>query len=167
MAGTKGRSGGRNRKSDEQKKLEGTYRPDRANEDMPDYDSDAIVMPAELLTEAEQSYWAHYAPMLLRSKVMTEADVMSLVALCRENALYDKAVLNCEAVGEVYLNTQGNPAKHPWVQIRSQALSACTRLWGLFGLTPADRPRVKVVKEAGETAGQAEGNKFAGLRAVK
>jgi P27 family predicted phage terminase small subunit len=93
---------------------------------------------------------------------MTQADIVSLVQLCKETALYFKAckmIENLGAAGEVYLTPTGTWARNPWLMIRKQAFESSGKRMAEFGLNPADRTRVGIAK-----AEKSPGGKYGGLR---
>lgn len=153
---------GRKTKPTALKLLEGTARPDRINDEEPVYSSDDIVRPDEWLTEDEQQYWAHFAPKVISANVMTEADILALVQLCKETAMYMKACKQIDTEGEVFVGVNGELKRSPWVIIRKQSFEASAKHLAAFGLTPSDRTRIRAPRDGQKP----QGNKFGGVRAT-
>lgn len=151
---------GRKTKPTGLKLLEGTARPDRINDEEPVYSSGGIVRPDEWLTEDEQQYWAHFAPKVISANVMTEADILALVQLCKETATYMRACKQIELDGDVLVGAGGEMKRNPWVIIRKQSFEASAKHMASFGLTPSDRTRIRAPRDGQKP----QGNKFAGVR---
>jgi P27 family predicted phage terminase small subunit len=103
------------------------------------------VPPAELDGHvAAGAEWRRLAPLLLRARVVTDADRGALVALCLEWDRYLQATEEIRVKGMVIAAPSGYPMVNPYCSIASRALAACNRLWPELGLTPSSRSRVEV-----------------------
>lgn len=102
-----------------------------------EFESKAPKPPTTLSREA-RAEWNRVVPLLAEQGVLSEADRAGLVALCEAWAMHQAALaqsrktkwgtrLHREALGEIHRAFQR------WSQLAAR-----------FGLTPADRPRVKV-----------------------
>jgi phage terminase small subunit len=143
MAGVKGRSGGRNRKSAEQHALEGTHRADRHGplpETPPADVAPSPIAPPPGLVAAEREYWEYFAPLLHGAKLLTPADRQTLADYCRACVAVDersrrvrtefrRRVLDNQTARMLDAQLRG------WVQRK-------TALAGELGLTAASRTRV-------------------------
>lgn len=113
-------------------------------------------VPPKMLSRRARGIWKLMAPMLVKLKVLTEADHPALAFMCLQSAqaeeialaiakqgLFVKGVLRDstgKAIGEI-------PVINPAFRVQSQAIKE-VRGWLLeFGLTPASRSKVtKVVQ---------------------
>jgi P27 family predicted phage terminase small subunit len=109
-----------------------------------DFDVPPPEVAAHPLAAAE---WARLAPLLRRSRQVTEADRSSLIALCLEWGRYLDATTRVQTTGMVVQTPSGFPLPNPYLTIARQSLAACARLWPELGLTPSSRSRVHVPAE--------------------
>lgn len=86
-------------------------------------------LPLEVLRE-----WTEHAPRLLRLGLLTEVDGPALVALCTLQARQRQLI---------QLTTSDTPVSTSALVELSRELRG---LWARFGMTPADRSRVKIEK---------------------
>lgn len=103
------------------KKLRGETRPSRINADEPQPKIGAD--PPPWLTKAARKVWERLAPVLTETQVLTQADAIALSNLCELQAQLNKQA----KTGQVSGKLAGEIRQH----------------LGRFGLTPADRVRVK------------------------
>jgi len=119
-----------------------------ANEPQP-----AIVeaIPPEGLSEMARKHWAYFAPLLMRVRVLTEADHPALAKLCEESAILELAIKEIQLKGlfsekQLY-GRDGEPkgtipVLNPAFRIQAVASAQVNRLMVEFGLTPASRSKV-------------------------
>ena len=116
---------------------------------MPTTPEDFIEPPPELATDARGSAeWRRLAPLLQRSRTVTDADRASLIALCQQWSRYLEANGNVAVLGMVVRAPSGYPMPNPYIAIANKALGHCTKLWAELGLTPSSRTRVQTVADA-------------------
>jgi phage terminase small subunit len=115
--------GGSNRKSDAQKAMEGTFRPDRARATPePQALTEWPKAPADF-TEAEAAAWDRLGTFLLKLGTVCEADLLQAERVAQVGAMVDQARKN--------------------VTLKTTTLASLMRLEeklrASFGLTPASR----------------------------
>lgn len=133
-------------KPSEQKKLEGTYRKDRAatNEPKP-----KVIVPScpQWLTAEGKREYKRQAKMLIALRVMTEADRMALAAYAHEYSKWREAEEIVDREGAVLVGEKGGAYLNPWKNIASNHFKNMIKLMGEFGLTPASRTRIEAQPE--------------------
>jgi P27 family predicted phage terminase small subunit len=136
-------------KPTERKKLEGNpgKRPLNFREPaMPSAGEAFDEPPAELGTDiVAVAEWQRLAPVLRRSRTVTEADRGALVALCQQWSRYLEANRSVSSAGMVVRSPSGYPMPNPYIAIANRALASCVKLWAEMGLTPSSRSRVTTV----------------------
>ena len=148
MAGNSN-SGGRNKKPDALKKLIGTAQKCRINENSPKVSElTNISMPEDLiLTKGGEKIWNSLSAELTKAGILKVTDLQSFAVYCNAFALYIEMSLYIKKNGAVYSDNNGNPKKRPEVTIMFETLRVVNSYQGRFGLTPADRDRIKVERE--------------------
>lgn len=132
------------------KKREGTYRADRAPKREPKAPKGSPTIPPTIARDKiARECWRRLVPVLLRMRVLTRADSVTLEGLCRS---YSTAVRADDELLEkgMFIDTEygrrASPAvsvgRHAWAEVRRFALE--------FGLSPAARTRVEA--EADDSA---------------
>jgi P27 family predicted phage terminase small subunit len=122
------------------------------NEPTPDAPSDAFdVPPPELEGQTRAAdEWRRLAPILRRSRQVTEVDRAALIALCVEWGRYLDAQVKLLKTGMVVTTASGYPLPNPYLAIANKALQGCTRLWAELGMTPSSRSRVQLPPDASD-----------------
>ena len=128
----------------ELKKLTGTFRPDRANQEEPAGVACLPRCPSHLKGEARKT-WNRTGKALLAIRVMTAADWQALSMLCTCWARHVEAEAKILELGAVVRGATGGAVVSPWVHISQKAIEQCTKLAVELGLTPSARARVKIV----------------------
>jgi P27 family predicted phage terminase small subunit len=148
MAGNRN-SGGRNRKPRILKEMQGSLNVTRDNHPVPQVpEMLSMSMPTDLrLTEYGSKVWDQLAPNLVKAGILKETDIQAFAVYCNEYARYLKMAEYIFEHGETYMTATGNPSKRPEVSIMNEALKVVNSYQTRFGLTPADRDRIKVEKE--------------------
>jgi P27 family predicted phage terminase small subunit len=145
---------GRKPKPTEQRRLEGNPGRRPFNVAEPHLPAFAVSIPEELIPfPVAVTEWQRLAPMLGRSRQVTEADRAALTALCLEWARYLVALAEVARAGMTISTRNGYPVPNPHLSIATRALAACQKLWPELGLTPSSRSRVKVAEGAVSPAG--------------
>lgn len=119
----------------------GKRRINGAEPDLPSVDPFTSV-PSVLKDDRASAEWRRLAPMLSASKVLTEGDRASLIALCQQWSRYLDATEKAEAAGLIVKAPSGYPMPNPYLGVANKALAHCTKLWAELGLTPSSRARV-------------------------
>lgn len=101
----------------------------------------SLSPPMELDTVAREA-WEHFAPMLFRMKLLTEADVLSFAALCTSWSTYRQATETVQREGTLTLGSRGQMVRNPAALVAKDALGDYMRLATEFGLTPSSRARI-------------------------
>lgn len=130
-----------------QKKMEGTFRPDRAPEDEPTPPA-GIPDPPKLLTGRARDAWDRIGPELNAMGVLTRVDGIALELLCDAYAEWVAARDVVRRKGTTYTTKTANgrvTRPHPAVRIAAEAWRRVHRMLLEFGLTPAARTRVNRV----------------------
>lgn len=145
---------GRKPKSTAQRRLEGNPGKRPLNVEEPRLPATAAALdtpPGELIGhDAAMREWRRLAPMLRKSRTVTDADRSALLALTLEWERYLDATDKVSTLGMVVKAPSGYPITNPYLSIARSALAACSRLWPELGLTPSSRSRVKAAPDAPE-----------------
>lgn len=146
---------GRRPKPTELKKAQGNPGKRKINELEPTPEITDASVPA-YLSKAARSWWEMLAPMLLRIKVLTEADHMALMMVCeyaaqaedatkilRKSGVMEKKKLldrNGKKIGEV-------PCINPAFKVQLECMKQLKSLLAEFGMSPASRAKVTKMVE--------------------
>lgn len=123
-----------------QKKLEGTYRKDRAarNEFAP---KRATPTRPSYLDKLGRELWDFVVPILMERGVLTIVDGEGLARYCAAHSLEVKATQKYQREG-LMLKTPYGPQTHPMIKVAKEARAEADRLGAKFGLTPSDRTKI-------------------------
>ena len=102
--------------------------------------------PAHLDVEARKE-WKRLAKVLVRIRVLTEADGMVLANLCQAWSTMAKAQGKLSETGLLLKTPSGYVQASPLLVIVNKNIEAVTKLSREFGLTPASRGRLEVEPE--------------------
>ena len=129
-------------KPTQQKKLQGTYREDRANpgEVFPSA-PDSVDAPPFLDGEAKDKWYAT-APMLQRNGLLTECDLDTLAIYYQTWARYVEAESKLSTDGATTVARSGYQQVSAWVTIATRA--DLLKLGDRLGLNPSARGRISV-----------------------
>lgn len=133
------------------KKLQGTYRPDRAAADemQPSQLASIPAAPQELNPRGQEAWYVAVGE-LQKLGMLHAVDLPLLQAYCREVQRMHEA--------DYYVRTQGTVLKaknkggseyylkNPWLGIYNDALAQANRLAMQFGFTPSARTRINAPK---------------------
>jgi P27 family predicted phage terminase small subunit len=150
--------GGRPRKPTAQKKLQGTYRPDRAVRNELTLPAGMPPCPAWLNAEA-RAEWERVVPTLFAAGALSALDGGRLADYCAAHSLAVEATQLYQDEGIVVDSPQGQKA-HPAVGTAKDARAQARQLAGEFGLTPAGRSRVSAPPKPGEGEAEIEEDLF-------
>lgn len=149
---------GRPRKPTARKKLEGTYRKDRAVKAELTLPPGIPQAPTWLDAEA-RAEWDRVTPTLHETGVLSKLDGGRLADYCAAHSLAIVATKIYQAEGTVVDSPQGQKP-HPAVTIAGAARSQAQRLASEFGLTPSGRSRVSVPPKPGESEADIDADLF-------
>lgn len=130
------------KKPTEQKKLEGTYRPDRAPRNEAQPNVTAAECPDWLIDEARKEF-GRVAEILLRTRVLTEADHNALALYAYEFGEWRKAEKALKREGRVLTGEKGGKYLNPRQGLANTHFKNMVKLMTEFGLTPASRTRIE------------------------
>ncbi|KQS33961.1 phage terminase small subunit P27 family [Dyadobacter sp. Leaf189] len=145
-------SAGRPTKPTALKKLEGTYRKDRAigAEMMPSNIDHPPSAPSFLSKEAKKE-WKSVCIELIQLQMLHRVDLGLLAAYCSEMANYIEAVKALKADGQVKTITRDDGSSYsmpsPWVSIKNSYLKNAQAIAGQFGFTPSARTKINGSKK--------------------
>lgn len=150
---------GRRPKPTELKKAQGNPGKRKLNElePTPEIIVDASV-PAYLSKPARQ-WWEMLSPMLLRIKVLTEADQLALALLCEQAAQADEATKILRKGGILVkrklLDRKGKkvgevPVINPAYKVQLESMKQLKSFLTEFGMSPASRAKVTKMVEPGQ-----------------
>lgn len=146
---------GRKPQSTQSKRLNGNpgKRPLNEAEPVVEVPTEAFdVPPAELNGDGFASAeWVRLAPLLRRSRQVSESDRSALIAMCLEWSRYLTATAKVRQNGMVVQAPSGYPIPNPYLSIATKALAGCNKLWPELGLTPSSRSRVSAVPDDGKS----------------
>jgi P27 family predicted phage terminase small subunit len=134
------------RKPTSLKVLQGTYRQDQSNPAEPE-PSRGVPEPLGCLSGAEQSVYRRIVGILDGMRVLTVADRDAVSRLAQDFCLVNEAKRQLDSKGWVLISSNGNSYKNPWATVYNEARKREAEGWIRFGLTPADRSRVKAAPE--------------------
>ena len=105
--------------------------------------------PAHLDGQAKKE-WRRLTPVLLRMRVLTEADGMNLANLCQTYSTLIKAQEKLNETGILYKAPSGYVMQSPLLAVVNTCVDTITKLSREFGLTPAARSRIIAQSEPEE-----------------
>jgi P27 family predicted phage terminase small subunit len=109
---------------------------------------DAVIPPCPaFLSLVAKRKWREIAPMLHRSRLLTEADQIALANLCQAYATMAAAQQQLNAKGLLIKTKQGIPRANPAFKIVMESMDRVNRLCQEFGLTPSARSRLRIDKK--------------------
>ncbi len=156
---------GRLPKPDALKEAQGTLRKVRVNNSQAKFAvPDSFPKPPATMNVYGKRLWRALGPKLKDVGVYTEGDYNAFELLCMAYGDMIKARKDLAKSGTVVITDKGTVYQHPNVGIANQAWKRVQEMLGRFGLTPAERSRVKAFSPAEKTASLAE-SLFAAARA--
>lgn len=137
---------GRKPKPTAMKKLQGTYRPDRAskNEPKPPIPERAPYALRHLSDEAQKE-WRRIVKALMELGLYTDIDRVALEMYCQAYGDWLYAEKKWRAQGAVLISDEtGNAYQNPWYWIANKEWEKLRKMLPEFGLTPSARSRLTV-----------------------
>lgn len=95
------------------------------------------------LDEDARTEWGRLAPILVRMKVLTEADYIALASLCQTYSTMVKAQEQLNKSGILFKTPSGYVQQSPLIGIVNSCTEKIVTLCREFGLTPSARARVQ------------------------
>lgn len=135
---------GRPRKSDAQKKLEGTYRKDRSSIGSLSFSAiTKIPKPPDSFDELATDVWNTICGEMIKLQILQNIDIYNLQIICNEMSIYWKCMRH---MGDQFMIDTGTGSSkvNPLYTTASQALNNANRLAAQYGFTPAARMRLKM-----------------------
>src|SRR5262245_14360459 len=130
--------------------LEGNLSKRAFNDHEPKPRAIAPRCPKHLDNEARRE-WRRITPILLRMRVLTEADEYTLANLCQTYSTLIKAQRKLTETGLLLKTPSGYVQQNPLLGIVNRCMDTITRLSREFGLTPASR--TQLMADTGATSG--------------
>lgn len=109
-----------------------------------------MLNPPNYLDEGARSVWTDLGKLLLNAGLFTVVDKYVFGTFCAAWSRWVKAELRRTDEGDVLTNSHGNRYANPWVSVSNQEWGKMQKMWSEFGLTPAERSRLKVAIQEDE-----------------
>lgn len=138
MAGTKGRSGGRNKVPTTLAALRGNPGGRPLNTRAPKFPVLVDIAPPLFLDTDAAAEWRRLSPALCAQKILTEADCAAFGAYCSAFSDWKRAGEQLAACGDLMANGEAVTLS-PFVKMKRDAESAMVRWAREFGFTPQSR----------------------------
>jgi len=118
-------------------------RPLNPNEPEP-----AVVIPRKprILQGVAAREWYKITKILHRLGLLTEVDKAALAVYCQFYQRWVDAEREVRREGMIVFTDKGFPVQSPYLSIANKAAERMTKMLTEFGMTPASRTRVQVVK---------------------
>ena len=104
----------------------------------------------EHLDKDARKEWRRLVPILLRMRVLTEADGYALANLCQAYSTMAKAQRKLNDTGLLLKTPSGYVQQSPLLSVVNTCVETITKLCREFGLTPASRSRLQITEPADE-----------------
>lgn len=95
------------------------------------------------LDENARTEWDRLAPILVRMKILTEADYIALASLCQTYSTMMKAQEQLNKSGILFKTPSGYVQQSPLIGVVNNCTEKIVTLCREFGLTPSARSRVQ------------------------
>ena len=148
---------GRLPKPDVIKEAQGTLKKSRVNNSQAKFAVPvAHPKPPSTLNIYGKRLWKELIPKLIETGLYTEGDYQALELLCMAYGDMISARKELQKTGTIVVTEKGTVYQHPNVGIANQAWTRVKLMLGEFGLTPAERTRVKALSPAEKTKSLAD-----------
>jgi len=131
------------------KKLEGTYRKDRAPKNEPQPKVGAPPKPRYLDRDASH-HWRYYAPKLVRDRVMTDMDWSQFINACECWGMIRRCRRAIKKHGLTFTGSNGYVTQRPEIGILNRALEQYQKYATRFGFDPSGRTGIEAFPEPGQ-----------------
>jgi len=134
---------GRKPKPTEEKRLRGNPGGRPLNADEPQADIyEKVPDPPEWLGAYGKKEWYRAAPILMKMRLLTEADWASFATYCQNFHTMIMASIDIEENG-ISLKNQRGPVRNPALATLAASTTAIRAFCAEFGMTPSARSRMK------------------------
>lgn len=148
---------GRLPKPDALKEAQGTLKKSRVNHSQAKFAiPDNNPKPPATLNLYGKRLWKELLPKLMQTGLYTEGDYQAFELLCMAYGDMISARKELQKTGTVVVTEKGTVYQHPNVGIANQAWTRVKLMLGQFGLTPAERTRVKALSPGEKTKSLAD-----------
>lgn len=135
---------GRTPLPDALKEARGTLKKSRVNQSQARFDVPKTTpKPPATLNLYGKRLWKEMLPKLVETGLYTEGDHQAFELLCMAYGDLIQARKDLKESGTIVVTDKGTVYQHPNVGIANQAWNRVKLMLGQFGLTPAERTRVK------------------------
>ena len=126
------------------KKLEGTFRNDRApkNEMQPNKVGD-VVVPKNLINDFAEKEWMTQTNALTDLGMLVETDLSMLLAYCNEIGIYFDCISKVKATGYTQESKANGEVISSFMKVGNTALNNAIKLSDKFGFNPAARTKIE------------------------
>jgi P27 family predicted phage terminase small subunit len=101
--------------------------------------------PPDYLDERGAEIWLSLGRLLLDAGLLTKVDLYALGMFCSSASRWMDAEQKIKETGPVLKSkTSGNLYQNPYLHVANRSWDQMRRMFGHFGLTPAERSRLKV-----------------------
>jgi P27 family predicted phage terminase small subunit len=100
--------------------------------------------PPAFLSDSAAEVWRDLGKLLREAGLFTVVDRYALAMFCAVAARWMRAEREIERLGVVLIAESGNLYQNPWLHIANKAWGQMRQMLSEFGLTPAERSRLKV-----------------------
>lgn len=139
---------GRKKKPTALKKLQGTLRKDRVNDDMPEF---PIVLNGDVnpvfVNDYAEAEWNRVFDTCTDAGLLTTVDLSALAMYCNEIGIYWQMMDQIKETGPVIFE-DGIAKRSPATMIANNALKNAMGISVQFGFTPSSREKVKIIRPA-------------------
>lgn len=141
------------KKSQTEKALKGTIRPDREKGKEPDYDivSEMPDVP-ETLNEYGAAFWQDVGGELVAKRILTPVDLPAFEVCCIHFSAIKEAALSLKENGQLVPGDRGE-VKNPAAQILRDNTIQFRQYCGMFGIDPVSRAKVVSIEKPKEKKG--------------
>ena len=130
------------------KKLEGTYRADRApKNEMQPPEVVNLEKPSALINKFAESEWLKVTNTLSGLGMLIETDTSLLLAYCNEMGLYFECIEKTKENGLTQETKSNGEIISNFIRIGNTALANAIKLSDKFGFNPAARTKIEMPKQ--------------------
>jgi P27 family predicted phage terminase small subunit len=125
--------------------------------------------PPLLLSPVARQEWIRTGGLLLRSRVLTEADLTAFAAYCVVYGRWVQAERDIDRKGILVRPTPGSKVRilNPMLPVANKCLQQMLQLQAEFGLTPSSRTRVVVVDASQDDAERRKAARYFGPQPIR
>lgn len=110
-----------------------------------------LPSPPVSLSEEAAAIWRKLGKYLLDTHLLTFVDVYALEMFCVSTARWRKAERKVRLSDDVIVSKKtGALYQNPWLGVANRAWKQMQLMFGEFGLTPAERSRLKIIVQEDE-----------------